>query len=55
MPKLLCSDVAHRSRLGFPSRSCPDTPRSANHCDHVATMDAVEQRAGLDFLPGAAR
>ena len=27
-----------------------DTPRSANMCDHVKTVDAVEQRSGLDFF-----
>jgi len=34
-----------------------DTPRSANMCDHVETVDTVEQRSGLDFfqaLPDAA-
>ena len=34
-----------------------DTPRNADICDHVATVDAVEQRRGLDFfqaLPDAA-
>ena len=27
-----------------------NTPRSANMCDHVETVDTVEQRSGLDFL-----
>ncbi len=34
-----------------------DTPRNADMCSHVATVDAVEQRSGLDFfraLPDAA-
>jgi len=34
-----------------------DTPRSANMCNHVETVDAVEQRSRLDFfysLPDAA-
>ena len=27
-----------------------DTPRTANIVDHLATIDTVEQRRGLDFL-----
>lgn len=27
-----------------------ETPRSANYCDHRTTVDAVEQRSGLNFF-----
>ena len=41
MPKLVCSDVAHRSRRGFPSRSCAKSANTASCVWH--------------FTPGARR
>ncbi len=41
-------DSSHHQRHRVHLR--PRHARSANMCDHVETVDAVEQRAGLDFF-----